>query len=65
MKTTLFSSIILIFFVNEALALNHCAISPRWRLPNITFPNDLAKSEVKLVAFLKASCGFCREQSTK
>ena len=43
--------------------VRHCEVTPGWNLNGIDFPKDVTNSEVKLVAFLKASCGFCRNQS--
>lgn len=48
---------------NSTLGLNRCVFAPKWRLSNITFPNDVANADVKLLAFLKASCGFCQTQA--
>ena len=51
--------------VEEKINFNRCGVTHRWKLPNITFPDDLADSNVKIIAFLRASCGFCRAQSKK
>lgn len=42
-----------------------CPKTHTWRLQNITFPKDVTNSQVKLVAFLAASCGFCITQSAR
>ena len=40
-----------------------CEETPSWSLVGLNFPKDVSNSELKLVAFLKASCSFCRNQS--
>ena len=61
----LFNIMIALLFFGKSKALNRCEVSPKWNLPNFSFPKDLSKSEIKLIAFLKSSCGFCRNQSIK
>ncbi len=43
--------------------VRHCEVTPSWNVSGIDFPKDVSNADVKLVAFLKASCSFCRNQS--
>lgn len=55
----------LIFFITLASfahSFNICSRSPKWTLSNKKFPNSFANSHIKVLAFLKASCGFCQTQ---
>ena len=53
----------ILLMVKQSLAVGHCNVTRKWRLQKLSFPKDFEKTEVKLVAFLAASCKFCREQS--
>jgi hypothetical protein len=48
---------------NIKKAVQKCEVTPSWKLKDLDFPKDVSDSQVKLVAFFKASCDFCRNQS--
>lgn len=50
--------------INIAKSYKQCQKSLRWTLNGKTFPYDF-DGKVKLVAFLKASCKFCKQQAKK
>lgn len=61
-----FKFLILIFaYLQLTNSLKQCATTPRWTLSGKKFPTSFAKSQVKVLAFLKASCGFCQTQMAR
>ena len=65
MLSKCFFLLVVMLSINGSFALNRCIVSHKWTLQNFSFPKDLSNSDVKLVAFLKASCGFCRTQAIR
>ena len=51
---------VLVLHSSDSLKL--CKRSPSWRLSGKVFPRDFY-GQVKLIALLKASCPFCRQQA--
>jgi hypothetical protein len=57
------SSVIFLLALNSFVSsLDLCNRTPRWTLSSKRFPADFSKSQIKVLAFLKASCGFCQTQ---
>ena len=57
------SSVIVILALNSLVSsLDLCSRTPKWTLSSKRFPDDFAKSQIKVLAFLKAGCRFCQTQ---
>lgn len=62
MKFFHFTLIAVVYLISVVNSLNLCSKTPRWTLSRQKFPSDFSSSNIRVLAFLKASCDFCQTQ---
>ena len=60
--TALFLVACVCLVVDHSVSLRACQKTPSWRLSGRSFPKAFS-NHIKLVALLRASCGFCVSQA--
>ncbi len=64
MKLSLLFLTLFLAWCSVGLGLNICQTTPTWRLSGTTFPRDYV-GRLKVVALLRATCGFSQIQAAR